>query len=147
MALIIQVPQNTTYLMVTGAIDWNSDTFKLILCTDFIFDIDTDIGYADISSYELGDGFGYTNGGHILAGDPVFIDNGNNDSRQAFDKLTITASGGDIGPFQKMMVYDDTATGNPIIVCFTYSSETTITDGGKIDFENIIARFETPDSL
>lgn len=147
MAVTVQVPHNATYLMATKAIDWDNDTFKLILCTDFTFDIDNDIEYADISVNELATGNGYTNGGHALSGGSVAVDDANNDSRRTFSTLTISASGGNIGPFKKMIIYNDTVANDPIMVCFTYSDTVTAESGSDIDFSNIIARFETPDSV
>ena len=49
--------------------------------------------------------------------------------------LTMTASGA-VGPFRYVIVYNDTATGDPLICYFDYSSEVTLASGDtfKLDF-------------
>jgi hypothetical protein len=142
MAVTIQTPQNFNSLVMKKLVDYDNDTFKLILCTDFTFDRDVDIEYADISVNELATGNGYINGGHTLSGGSVVVDDANNDARRAFDTLTLSASGGSIGPFKKMLIYNDTVANDPIVVCFTYSNTVTVEDGSDVDFSNVIPVFE-----
>jgi hypothetical protein len=145
--MAVQIPQNAALLLATKKIDWDNDTFKLILCTNFIYNIDTDIHYSDISSNELATGNGYTNGGMTISGGSVTVDNTDNDAKRTFTDLRLTATGGEIGPFQVAAIYDDSVTDDPIVAVFTYDAETTITEDNYIDFENIISKFQTPDSV
>lgn len=51
--------------------------------------------------------------------------------------LVITASGGSIGPFRYIYLYDDSSTGKKLIGYYDYGSELTVTDGNTltIDFD------------
>jgi hypothetical protein len=143
----VKIPQNAQLLIATKKVDWDNDTFKLILCSNFTFNIDTDIEYADVSGNELANGFGYSTGGYTISGGSVAVDNTNNDARREFNDLTITASGGSIGAYQVALIYDDTVANDPIMASFTYAAPITISDGDSSVFENIIAKFKTPDSV
>ena len=70
-----QASNRIKYLLATGAIDFSSDEFKIILMeSGFIFDKDTDHQYSDVSGNELPGINGYTAGGQVLAGAAVTED-------------------------------------------------------------------------
>lgn len=48
-----------------------------------------------------------------------------------FSDLVLTASGGPVGPFQYIYVYDDTPLGGPIVGAYDLGSPVTITDGSS----------------
>ena len=50
-----------------------------------------------------------------------------------FNDLVLTASGGSVGPFRYIYIYDDTPTSpaDPIVGCYDLGSATTITDGSS----------------
>jgi len=142
----VQIPQNAALLLATKEIDWDNDTFKLILCSNFTFDVDNDIEYSDVSGNELSTGNGYTAGGETMSGGSVAVDDANNLAKRTFNNVTITASGGNIGPYRVVIIYNDTVTNDPIMSAITYDSDQTILDGDSAVFESIVAKFETPDS-
>lgn len=45
-----------------------------------------------------------------------------------FNDLTMTASGS-VGPFQYVVIYDDTVTGDPLVAWFDYGSSITMNNG------------------
>jgi hypothetical protein len=51
--------------------------------------------------------------------------------------VTFTASGGSIGPFRYVVLYDDTATNDELIGYWDYGTNLTITDGNSflVDFD------------
>jgi len=48
-----------------------------------------------------------------------------------FSDLVLTATGGSVGPFRYVYIYDDTAAGDPIVGVYDLGSAVTITDGSS----------------
>ena len=123
--------QNFLYLMAKGDIDFDTDSFIIILMdTGFTFTRGSYHEYADISAYELATGNGYTQYTKALAGISIT----RNDTLY---KVTITwtnpqwvASGGPIGPTPGACIIDDTVTDDPIVGYIDFGGEGTEPDGG-----------------
>ena len=114
-------------------IDCDTDTFKMILVTGYVPDIDADVDYADVSGDEYGAGVGYTVGGETLAGLAVAQDNPND--RATWDASNVTwTSLGPLAPNtpSHCIVYDDTASD---YLVFYWELGTTATNGGDYTME------------
>lgn len=132
------------YLMATKVIDFDNDSFKIILMTDsFIFNKDTHHAYADVSASELGTGNGYTAGGATLSGVTVTEDDTNDYTSIVANNATWTASGGAIGPTIGAIIYDDTVaapTAKPIVGFIDFATAQTQADGGVATISSIEVR-------
>ena len=129
------------YLLATKVIDFANDVFKIILMqSGFTFNKDTHHGYADVSGSELTTANGYTVGGNTLAGVSVIEDDTDDRTEVTWDNTTWTASGGVIGPSPGAIIYDDTATDDPIVGFIDFGGDQTQADGGVATISNIEVR-------
>lgn len=129
------------YLLATGAINFSSDTFKIILMqSGFVFNPDTHHGYSDVSASELATGNGYTQNNKTLAGVAVTEDDTNDRCSVTWSNVTWTASGGAIGPTPGAIIFDDTATGDPIVGYIDFGGNQTQADGGVATIASIEVR-------
>lgn len=125
------VPNHFKYLLATGAIDFSSDVFKIILMqSGFAFSIDNDAEYADVLADELAAGNGYTAGGNTLAGVTVTEDDTLDMCSITWSNTQWTAAGGNIGPACGAVIYDDTVANDPIVGSIDFGGDYTQADGG-----------------
>ncbi len=139
-----QASNKIKFEIANARIDFSSDVFKIILMdTGFVFDIDADHGYADVSGDELANGNGYTTGGVTLAGVSITEDDSNDYTLISWSNATWTASGGSIGPTPGAIIFDDTPTSpqaDPIVGYIDFGQEFTQIDGGTLTIANIQVR-------
>jgi hypothetical protein len=129
MAATSTVANKIKYLMVTKGIDFSSDTFKCcLMASGFVFDKDVHHYYADVSAYEVADGNGYTTGGATMTGVSVTEDDDNDYTNVAWSDPTWTASSGNISAIGAI-VYDDTASYDPIVGYIDFGETATTVDG------------------
>jgi len=113
---------NYTLDLCSGVHDWTSDTFKAML-TNTAPTASTDDGAADIT--EISAGNGYTAGGLTLTVSSVTQTSGT--TTIVINDETLTATGA-IGPFQYVVIYNDTSTGDRIVGSADYGSAVTLAD-------------------
>lgn len=138
------VANKIKYLLATGAINFSSDSFKIILmASGFTFNPDTHHGYADVSASELATGNGYTRNTKTLAGVAVTEDDTDDRTEITWTNVTWTASGGAIGPTPGAIIFDDTVTtptADPIIGYIDFGGEQTQDNGGTATISNVELR-------
>lgn len=131
------------FMLMTKKIDFVNDTFKLaLMATGFTYNKDTHAAWADVSASELAAGNGYTAGGATmtLTGGAVTEDDTNDRGQAAFDDVTWTASGGNIGPTPGAIMFDDTTTDDTIVGYIDFGSDKTAPDGQPLTVQNIFVR-------
>lgn len=104
--------------------DYSSHTLKVAL-TNSAPTAATDTQLSDIT--EISAGNGYSAGGPALTTSSYTQSSGV--ATVAITDVVITASGGSIGPFRYAVIYNDTATGDPLIGYYDYGSSLTLADG------------------
>lgn len=98
------------------------DTLKVYL-SNTAPDQTADTVKADLA--EISAGNGYTAGGGDVQNDVAEV--GGLLSCTGVD-VTVTASGGSIGPFRYVVLYNDTATGDPLLGYWDYGTAVTVLD-------------------
>ena len=110
-----------------------SDTLKVYL-SNATPDAAADSVKADLA--EISAGNGYTAGGNT-ATQTSSAQTGGIYKLVLADPATWTAAGGSIGPFRYAVLYNDTATGDPLIAWWDYGSAITLNSGDTftVDFD------------
>jgi hypothetical protein len=109
-----------------GDHELDANSFRIVL-TNSAPNVDTWDELADVT--QISNGNGYTTGGNTLssvtwsetsAGSGVW--------RFSSADSVWTAAGGSIGPFRYVVLYNDTATNDPLVGYLDYGSSITVTD-------------------
>jgi len=119
--------QNGVEVLVTTA-NASTDVFKFALTNTAPNDA-THTVLADTT--EISAGNGYAAGGVTVA--VTGSETGGTYTLAQDATVTITASGGSIGPFRYVVFYDDTVAGDPVIAYLDYGSNITLLDTETID--------------
>ncbi len=119
--------------LAEGVHNFQSNTLKVYL-SNTTPDAATDALKADLA--EISAGNGYTAGGNT-ATLTSSSQTGGLYKLVLADPATWTASGGSIGPFRYAVLYNDTATGDPLIAWWDYGTAITLNAGDSIavDFD------------
>jgi hypothetical protein len=139
------VSNKLKYLLAKKVVDFAADSFKIILmASGFVYNQDTHTAYADVSTYELATGYGYTMNTKTLSASPTITEDTTNDRCSVvWANITWTASGGSIGPTPGAIIFDDTVstpTADPIIGYIDFGGEQTQADGGVATISSIEVR-------
>ena len=105
-----------------GGVNLATDTLKVMLTNTA--PVPTNSKYADISGTELANGSGYTTGGATLPG--TALSNNAGTESLAASPVTFTSATGNMGPFRYAVVYDSSATGQPLVGWFDYGQSITL---------------------
>ena len=113
--------------------NWSSHTFKAMLTNSA--PVATNTVFANLT--EISAGNGYTAGGMTL--DTVTLSETTGTAKVTIADEVLTASGGSIGPFRYVAIYNDTATSpaDALVCWYDYGSSITVGDGESftIDFD------------
>lgn len=113
--------------------NWSSHTYKAMLTNSA--PIATNTIAANLT--EISAGNGYTAGGMTL--DTVTLSESSGTAKVTIADEVLTASGGSIGPFRYVAVYNDTATSpaDALVMWYDYGSSITLASGESltIDFD------------
>jgi hypothetical protein len=117
--------------VLRGKHDFGTHTFKVALTNTAPLATNTQL--ADITQVPASGG--YVAGGFAL--DSVVLAEAAGTAKVTIDDETITASGGSIGPFRYAVVYNDTATGKPLVGYVDRGDSITLLDGEAVtvDFD------------
>ena len=113
--------------VMAGEIDMDGGhTLKLGMLTGYTRDIDTHLGWADVSANEVTNVSGYTAGGATVASPSVDLNSGND--RGDFDAENVTWSSLEVAETPShVCLYDDSHASKVIIATWEV---TTVTNGG-----------------
>lgn len=114
--------QNGVEVLVTTA-NASTDAFKLAL-TNTAPNAATHTVLADITQIAAGNG--YVAGGLAVA--VTGSETGGTYTLAQNSTVTLTASGGTVGPFRYVVFYDDTVAGDPLLSYYDYGSSITLND-------------------
>lgn len=114
---------------MTEGVNLGSDTLKVFLTN--VAPVNTDSVVGDLT--EIAAGNGYTAGGLSVTVTSSAQSGGT--YKLVADDLVITASGGSIGPFRYIVLYDDTVATDPLICWWDYGAELTLTDGSSLTLD------------
>jgi len=131
MAITVTKSNHFKQLVNQGDNHWDTDTYLLILlAAGFTFDKDAHSTYdhADIGTYEIATGNGYTQKTHAVVIASVTEDDVNDRSRVALSAVTITASGA-IPDFTQAVIINATSADDTVVCHINYDATISLTDG------------------
>jgi hypothetical protein len=107
-----------------------ADALKIAL-TNTAPTMATDVTFDAVTDHAApAEAHGYTSGGHAVTVD-ASSEAGGTYTLACTTAVVITASGGTIGPFRYVILYNSTPATNNLIACWDYGSSITLADGEK----------------
>lgn len=111
--------------LANGAQNFASDTYKVALSN--VAPVATNSALADIT--QISSGNGYTSGGSTTT---ITLSETTGTTTVSGTQVVFTASGGSIGPFRYVVLYNDTTStpvNKPLVAWWDYGSSITLADG------------------
>jgi len=124
-------PNHYMFQLMSAKINFASDTMIAILMNDsFEFDIDAHATLANVTANQIATAYGYTQDSHTFTTPVLTEDDTNNKASYSCDNLTVTASGGNIGPVGGYMIVDTTTADNTVVANVDFNTLfDSVTDG------------------
>jgi len=124
-------PNHYMFQLMSAKINFASDTMIAILMNDsFEFDIDTHATLASVTANQIATAYGYTQDSHTFTTPALTEDDANDKASYSCDNLTVTASGGNIGPVGGYMIVDTTTADNTVVANVDFNTLfDSVTDG------------------
>jgi len=132
-----KVAQNILYLLAKGEIDFDTDSFVVILMqSGFTYNRATHHKYSDISASEIGTGNGYTQKTKVLTGISILKNDTLYKAVISWNNPSWTVSGGPVGPACGAFILDDTHADDPLVQYIDFGGDGTEPDGGTFAITN-----------
>lgn len=137
MAMTATASNHFKFQLASGNIDMANDTFKAILMnTIFVFDPDAHATLADVTADQIASGNGYLQDDKTLTGVTLTEDDSNDRASMTCENPSWNASGGSIGPFGAMIIYDDTTADDTVVNCIDFGTDYTVVDNASFSPTN-----------
>ena len=111
-----------------GIHDWDSHTFKVALTNSAPVATNTVLG--DIT--QISGTNGYTTGGATTT---IGVSESSGTTTVTGTQVSWTASGGSVGPFQYMVLYNDTSASDNLVAFWNHGSAVTLSSGDSFTFK------------
>jgi len=117
--------QDFSEQLTKGVQNFGTDVYKVMLVNSPA-PVATNAVKADLT--EISAGFGYTSGGTATT---ITVSETTGTTTVSGTQVVFTASGGSIGPFRYVVLYNDTTTSpsKPLVAWWDYGSSITLADG------------------
>jgi hypothetical protein len=117
--------------VANGSIDLVNDEFRVLLVNGYTFSALHD-EKADVVASEIPAGSAYSTGGIQLTGKTFGFDDANDRSKWDADDVSITASGGSLGPVTGAIIYSVTSTDDKLVAYLDFGGAETASDGEEL---------------
>lgn len=135
MAVTSTLSNHFKYQLASGNIDFDADTFKIMLISGEAFDKDAHATWNDLSDREISAG-GYTASGEEMAGVSLTEDDSNDKAYVTWSNVTWTASGESIVA-EAAVIVDDTTSDDTIVGAVEFGEQAEATDGNNLVVQSL----------
>lgn len=138
MAIVVETSTHAKYMMGKKEIDLSSDEYIAIMMQpEFTFDRNVHSVLADVASYQLATGNGYTQNAKILEGGSYTKDTTSSKGVRTFESPVWIAAEGDIGPYGSILIINNTTADKTIMNSISFGISDTVPAGQSFSPQNI----------